>query len=68
MWQLFYDSVYNQTCPCGQNYRISKFRVLDFGRSDFECKIKEALYIKRELPKLNGQLSQSGISFLLSVF
>ena len=35
---------------------------------DFDDKVKEALYIKKQKPLLNKHLHQCGASFLLNVF
>ena len=36
--------------------------------SDYDCKIHEALLIKKHQPKLNKQLYENGSSFLLQLF
>jgi len=61
-----YDHI--SQCELGRNSTIDNFRVLNSGNSDFEIKIKEALYIKYKKPTLNNQILQRGMSFLLNVF
>ena len=41
--------------------------MLAHGNNDFDNKVKEALYIKKQKPPLNKHLHQHG-SFLLNVF
>ena len=56
-------------CPiCRKNADIDKFSILATANSDFELRIKEALYIKSKKPRLNRQLSQQGSAFFLNVF
>ena len=52
---------------CLQGTTVDSFDVVDHGRSDFECLIKEALIIKEQLPKLNNHL-YTGYSYNLKVF
>lgn len=47
---------------------ITNFSVIDSGYTDFEIKIKEALYIKKLKPVLNNQLFQHGSSYILNLF
>ena len=42
--------------------------IISNGRTDVECKIKEALNIKSINPTLNQNLFQHGSSFLINVF
>ena len=55
-------------CQLGRHGTIDNFKVLDCGCHDLDIKIKEALYIKSNKPKLNNQIFQKGSSFLLNVF
>ena len=56
------------TCDtCNNNFDVDRFRVLDNGKNDFECLIKEALLIKKFRPKLNNH-TFIGKSFQLRVF
>ena len=54
--------------PCRDGFNVNKFKIIDTGSSDTDCKIKEALHIKSSNPILNKQLFQSGSSFVLNVF
>ena len=47
---------------------IENFHILSHGNNDFDYKVKEALYIKKQKPLLNKHLHQHGASFLLNVF
>lgn len=44
------------------------FSIIDSGKSDFDCTIKEAIHIKMTRPQLNKQLLASGSLFTLQVF
>ena len=44
------------------------FVVIKKCSSDYDCKIHEALLIKKHQPKLNKQLYENGSSFLLQLF
>lgn len=58
-----------RTCQaCKDNASLNNFTVIASGRTDFEIKIKEALFIKYEKPRINNQLFQQGSSFFLNVF
>ena len=58
----------HECASCKDNASLSNFTVIASGRTDFEIKIKEALFIKYEKPRINNQLSQQGSSFFLNVF
>ena len=45
-----------------------RFSVIKKCSSDYDCKIHEALLIKKHQPKLNKQLYENGSSFLLQLF
>ena len=47
---------------------IHPFIVIRKCSSDYNCKIHEALIIKKHQPKLNKQLYENGSSFLLQLF
>ena len=47
---------------------IHRFSVIKKCSSDYDCKIHEALIIKKHQPKLNKQLYENGSSFLLQLF
>ena len=47
---------------------IHRFSVIKKCSSDYDCKIHEALLIKKHQPKLNKQLYENGLSFLLQLF
>ena len=49
-------------------FGIDQFKIISNGRTDVECKIKEALIIKSINPTLNQNLFQHGSSFLINVF
>jgi len=58
-----------QNCiTCSSHNLNNCFKIIDTGSNDSITKIKESFYIKRHRPKLNGQLSGKGTSFLLNVF
>ena len=44
------------------------FKALDFAASSFQVKMKEALYIKWEIPTLNQQLRHLDLSLSVSFF
>ena len=54
-------------CQLG-NLDISNFEILSKCQSKFDCKIKEAIFIKKCNPLINKQLHNSGSSFLLNIF
>jgi hypothetical protein len=56
------------SCQHCKNCNIGNFSILSSGRSDYEIKIKEALYIKYEKPSLNNNILHNGSQFLLHVF
>ena len=47
---------------------IENFHILSHGNNDFDNKVKEALFIKKQKPLLNKHLHQHGASLLLNVF
>ena len=47
---------------------IHCFIVIKKCSSDYDCKIHEALIIKKQQPKLNKQLYENGSYFLLQLF
>ena len=47
---------------------IHRFIVTTKCLSDYDCKIHEALLIKKHQPKLNKQFCENGSSFLLQLF
>ena len=47
---------------------IHRFNVIIKCSLDYDCKIHEALLIKKHQPKLNKQLYENGSSFLLQLF
>ena len=47
---------------------INRFSVIKKSSSDYDCKIHEALIIKKYQPKLNKQMYENGSSFLLQLF
>ena len=47
---------------------IHRFSVIKKCFSDYDCKIHEALLIKKPQPILNKQLYENGSSFLLQLF
>ena len=53
---------------CHNTFDIDKFKLISSGKTDLECKIKEALHIKACNPSLNQNLFQCGSSFLINVF
>ena len=53
---------------CRNSFGIDQFKIISNGRTDVECKIKEALNIKNSNPTLNQNLFQHGSSFLINVF
>ena len=57
-----------QDCQTCRDSNSSSFSVLSSGRSDFEIRIKEALYIQKFKPTLNKQLANCGSEFFLNIF
>ena len=53
---------------CRNSFGIYQFKNISNGRTDVECKIKEALNIKNINPTLNQNLFQHGSSFLINDF
>ena len=53
---------------CRSQPNCECFSIMDYGKSDYECSIKEALHIKMAKPYLNRQLFASGSLFTLQVF
>ena len=47
---------------------VNNFKVVQKCNNEYETKIQEALFIKKQNPKLNSQLYASGSSFPLNVF
>ena len=56
------------SCSTCNHSTIENFHILSHGNNDFDIKVKEALYIKKQKPLLNKHLYQHGASFLLNVF
>ena len=58
------------TCmACRSHFSLNKFKIIDTARSNLQCCIKEAIYIKRQKPIINTQLTTtSGMSFFLNIF
>lgn len=55
-------------CESCKFCNLKNFKILNTGRTDFELKIKEALYIKMLKPTLNNQLIHKGSEIFLNVF
>jgi len=55
------------SCANTNNF-LSSFKILHQASDKQQLEIIEALYIKKENPKLNSQIFQSGASFLLGLF
>ena len=53
---------------CEDFYGLDNFSVLASAQNDYELRIKEALFIKRQIPTLNKQLAQHGSAFFLRIF
>ena len=53
---------------CCNSFDLDQFKILDTSHDQFDCSIKEALYIKANQPYLNTQLFNSGSSFKLNIF
>ena len=51
-----------------KRYNLDSFDVLKNCKSDLESKIFEAIYIKKEMPKLNKNLFNSGSLYTLKVY
>jgi len=60
-------SSHSQECQHCQDFSLHNFRILNSGKSDFETRIKEALYIKYSRPVLNNQLINKGSEFFLNI-
>ena len=56
------------SCNACNRSTIENFHILSHGNNDFDNKVKEALYMKKQKPLLNKHLHQHGASFLLNVF
>ena len=57
-----------QSCNACNYSAIKICDILSHGSNDFDNKVKEALYIKKQKPLLNKHLHQHGASFSLNVF
>ena len=55
-------------CPICQNSKPEHFKILKKCRSDQDCKIYEALFIKTFVPPLNKNLFNSGSLYTLKVY
>ena len=55
-------------CGICRNAKFDNFEILKKCRSDFESKINEAMFIKKETPILNKQLFNSGSFYTLKVY
>ena len=53
---------------CKKGYTLNQFSVLSQASSDYECRIREALFIKEVVPSLNNQLVNLGSSYFLKLF
>ena len=53
---------------CLMNFDISCFSILANAKCDYDCNIKEALFIKQLQPTLNSNLYSCGSSFQLKLF
>jgi len=60
-------SSHSQECQHCQDFSLHNFRILNSGKSDFETRIKEALYIKYSWSVLNNQLINKGSEFFLNI-
>ena len=56
------------SCNACNHSTIENFHILSNGNDDFDSKVKEALYIKKQKPLLNKHLHHHVASFLLNVF
>ena len=48
--------------------KIDNFKILKFCRDEFECRVAEALIIKKLRPSLNKQMLSQGTSLFLKIF
>ena len=55
-------------CNASNHSTIENFHISSHSNNDFDNKVKEALYIKKQKNLLNKHLHQHGASFLLNVF
>ena len=55
-------------CLVCRKSNLDNFEILKKCKSDFEAKVTEALYIKKENPTLNKQLFNSGSLYTLKVY
>ena len=51
------------SCNTCNHSTIENFHILSHGSNDFDIKVKEVLYIKKQKPLLNKHLHQHGASF-----
>ena len=77
IWQLELRSIFQEiqpffehisSCKACSHSTIENFHILSHGSNDFDDKVEDALYIKKQKPLLNKHLRQHGASFLLNVF
>ena len=64
------SAIYKHISSCNtcNNSTIENFHILSHGSNDFDNKVKEALYTKKQKNILNKHLHQHGASLLLNVF
>ena len=55
-------------CGICRNAKLDNFEIIKKCKSDFESKINEAMFIKKETPILNKQLFNSGSFYTLKVY
>ena len=65
-----YSAIFEHISSCCtfNHSTIENFHILSCGSNDFDNKVKEALYIKKQNPLLNKHLHQHCASFLLNIF
>ena len=59
---------HSQKCLSCSNFTENNFKIIGFGKNDFDLRIKEALFIKYRRPSINNQLKNKGSEFYLKIF
>ena len=55
----------HSTVTCFDSYNCLSFKIIDKAHSQFDLKIKEALYMNWRKPSLNAQHSHLGLTLLV---
>ena len=65
---FFLLKCFMSSCNACNHFTIENFHILSHGSNDFDNKVIEALYIKKQKPLLHKHLHKHGASFLPNLF